>query len=40
MKSYYSAGDSIAIYNSKFGKFGILICYDIENQAPLMETLV
>lgn len=39
MSSTLGAGTEVAIYDSKFGRFGILICFDIENQAPLQETL-
>ena len=35
-----SSGNKLAVYNSKFGKFGILICFDAENPVALNETLV
>jgi len=36
----YTAGNEPAVYESKFGKFAVMICFDAENQVCLDDTLI
>ena len=35
----HAAGDKVGVFDTKFGRIGVMICFDIENEDILHETL-